>query len=468
MRTMLGLMFGFGLLAGCSSSEVIVAHNVDLRSADTLVDESQLLDVGVVVFDSGVPEGEVDHKLLEELIDQGTFVQIRRAEALYFAVELRDTLQNSQLWGGVWITPRETSSADVNVKAKILQSDGEVVAVAVEAVDAEGRTWLDKEYSVEIAAGAYNRDRYAGLDAYQDLFNLIANDLAVALHDRSAEELARIREVASLRYAAELSPDAFSSYLTQDDHGVYELNRLPARDDPQFDRTQRARQRERLFLETLDQHYVNFAREAQPSYDDWREYSREETIQVREITRSSRFRTGMGIATILASFVYGNNSNSNSFSDRVVRDTLMYVGMDMLRTSASRRQEKQLHVEALEELSSSFDDEVEPLVVEVQGTAHRLTGTAEVQYQSWKDLLRELYMTETGLAPATDMEIYLDETEALPAGAETPQAEPAPADAGGATTASGESTEEPAPADSAPASGEDDTDVATGGLASGA
>ena len=43
MRTMLGLMFGFGLLAGCSSSEVIVAHNVDLRSADTLVDEADVL-----------------------------------------------------------------------------------------------------------------------------------------------------------------------------------------------------------------------------------------------------------------------------------------------------------------------------------------------------------------------------------------------------------------------------------------
>lgn len=470
MRTIFCSILGLGLLTGCSSSEVIVAHNVNLRSAQTLVNEAQLLDVGIVVFDSGVPEGEVDRKLLEELIEQGTFVQIRRTEALYFAVQMQETLQQSQLWGAVWITPQTTTAADVNVSARIVQSDGEIVAVAVNAVDAEGQVWIDKEYSVEIAGGAYNRERHGGLDPYQDLFNLIANDLALARGERSAEELQRIREVASLRYAAELSPEAFSSYVAADEDGRYELNRLPALEDPQFSRTQRARQRERLFLETLDQHYSAFANEAESSYDNWREYSREETIQVREITRSTRFRTGMGIATIVASFVYGNSSNNNSFSDRVIRDTLMYVGMDMLRTSASRRQEKQLHVEALEELSSSFDGEVEPLVVNVQGTAHRLTGTADVQYREWKDLLRELYLTETGFAPA-EMEIYLDQTEeeATPTVPEdeTPLAEPPPASVGEVpATADGESTEA-APANGAAAPVEGNTDAA-GGFASGA
>ena len=98
-----------------------------------------------------------------------------------------------------------------------------------------------------------------------------------------------------------------------------------------------------------------------------------------------------------------------SFSDRVIRDTLMYVGMDMIRSNAVRRQEKQLHVETLQELSASFDDEVEPLVVDVQGTQHRLTGTAEIQYQEWRDLLRELYQTETGFV-TEDIEMYVEPT----------------------------------------------------------
>jgi hypothetical protein len=392
-------------LAACSSSEVLVAHSIGLKPADGVIVEEALLDVAVAVFDSGVPDGELDTKVREELIQEGTFVQIRRAEALYFAVQLRDTLRATNRWGSVWVTPESTTSSDVNVVARILQSDGEVVSVGVHATDASGRVWIDDTYTVVVAAGAYNRQRYNGLDPYQDLFNSIANDLSAARMALNDADAARVREVAALRYAGELSPEAFAGYVTEDD-GKYALNRLPAEGDPQFDRTQRARQREHLFFETLNQHYANFAREATPSYDSWREYSREETIQVREITRSTRFRTGMGIASIVASFVYGNNSDG-SFTDRVVRDTLMYIGMDMLRTSATRRQEKRLHVEALEELSASFDDEVEPLVVNVQGTEHRLTGTAEIQYQEWRDLLRELYMEETGFAPE-DMEIYVE------------------------------------------------------------
>jgi hypothetical protein len=339
-------------------------------------------------------------------------VQIRRAESLYFAVQLRDTLRRSNHWGSVWVTPEETRASDLNVVSSILHSDGEVAEVHVLAHDASGRVWLDNEYEIEVPGGAYNRSRYGGLDPYQDMFNEIANDLARARVALSEEDTIRLREIAALRYAEELSPEAFGGYVTAERDGEFVLARLPATDDPQFNRTQRARQRERLFFETLNSHYVNFAREASESYDSWREYSREETIQVREITRSQRFRTGMGIASIVASFVYGSNSANDSFSDRVIRDTMMYIGMDMLRTSASRRQEKRIHVETLEELSASFDDDVEPLVVEVAGTQRRLTGSAAIQYEEWKELLRELYISETGFEPE-DVEIFV-EPEAEP------------------------------------------------------
>jgi hypothetical protein len=404
-------------LAGCSSTEVLVAHSVDLEPSVDEISEQALLDVAVVVFDPGVPDGEISREILEELVDEGTFVQIRRTESLYFAVALRETLRRSNHWGSVWVTPEATRASDLNVAASILHSDGETAEVHVLATDASGRVWIDKDYSIEVPGGAYNRSRYGGLDPYQDMFNEIANDLAAFRTTLNEDETIRLREIAALRYAEELSPEAFTGYVTEERDGSFTLARLPAVDDPQFNRTQRARQRERVFFDTLDSHYMNFARDASDPYDSWRQYSREETIQVREITRSARFRTGMGIASILASFVYGNNSSNDGFSDRVIRDTMMYIGMDMLRTSASRRQEKRIHVETLEELSASFDDEVEPLVVEVAGTQRRLTGTAEVQYEEWKELLRELYITETGFE-ADEVEIFVEEPEALSAPAE--------------------------------------------------
>ncbi len=416
MTCVLGLV-----LSGCTSTEVLVAHSVPLEKATTAIPEPQLLDVGVRVFDPGVPEGEISKEIQEELIEDGTFVQIRRTEAMYMAVELRDTLQESSNWGAVWVTPESTTAADLNVNAEILVSDGSLVRLHVKAEDATGRVWIDEEYEHETAAGAYNAQRYPGLDPYQDLFNDIANDLAARRAELSGSRAREIRSVASLRYAAELTPAAFDGYVVES-RDEYELERLPAQNDPMYDRTQRVRQRERLFLETLNQHYASFSNQAEESYDSWREYSREEAIAIRELQRSARWRTGLGIATIVASVVYGSNSSNDSFSDRVIRDAMMYIGTDMLRTSAMRRQEKRLHSETLEELATSFNDEVEPLVVEIKGTEHRLTGTAEVQYREWRDLLRRMFISETGFEPE-DVQIYRESESAA-----EPQGEPAPAE----------------------------------------
>ena len=126
----------------------------------------------------------------------------------------------------------------------------------------------------------------------------------------------------------------------------------------------------------------------------------------------------MGIAGILASVVYGLNSDGD-FADRVVRDSIMYMSMEMLQSGMLRRQEKQLHSSVLEELSVGFDEEVKPMVVEIEGVQHRFTGTAQVQYEDWRDLLRQIYVEETGLG---SVDIY---TEALPDEAAAEEAEPA-------------------------------------------
>ena len=396
-----------GAVSGCSSNEVLVAHSVELVPETVTVPEEELLDVSVVVFDSGVPEGEIDHELLEELINDGTFVQIRRTEARYMAVHLRDTLQKSGHWGGVWVTPEESTAADINVTAEILHSDGNRVRLDVVATDATGRIWLDDEYGMETAAGAYNRQRYPDLDPYQDVFNTISNDLAAVRGELSSTEARNIRSVSQVRFAGELSPEAFGDYVEQGRNGAYELRRLPAGNDPQFERTLRVREREHLFIEMLNEHYVDFYESSQDSYNGWREFAREEAIAIRELQRSANWRTGLGIAGVVASVLYGSNSNSG-YSQRVLRDSIMYMSMDMIRTGSLRRQEKRLHTASLEELSSSFEEEVKPMVVDIEGTQYRLTGTAAAQYEEWRELLLQLYQSETGLVPEVD--IY---TEAL-------------------------------------------------------
>ena len=233
----------------------------------------------------------------------------------------------------------------------------------------------------------------------------------------SAREAENLRAIAQLRFAGDISPEAYGDYLEVDRKGAYSLNRLPADGDPQFERTLRVREREHLFIETLNEHYQDFYQGADESYNGWREFAREESIAIRELQRSSRWRTTLGIATVVASVLYGANSDGD-FTSRMLRDAMMYTGMDLIKTASVRRDEKRLHSEAMEELSTSFDDEVKPMVVEIEGTQHRLTGTADAQYDEWKDLLLELYSAETGFVPEID--VY---TEALPEREEAAEAE---------------------------------------------
>ena len=398
-------------ISGCSSSEVLIAHAVPLDAAATSYAESELLDVGVIVFDSGVPDGEIDRETLEELMRDGTFVQIRRAEAMYLAVKLRETLQKSGHWGSVWVTPRDSRAVDLNVVTEILHSDGNIVELRAKATDARGNVWLDDTYEMVTAAGSFNRQRYPGLDPYQDVLNEIANDLALQRGELSPEAVADIRTIAELRYASEVSPAAFEGYLEQQNNGTYQPLRLPAVNDPTLERTRSVRQRTQLFFETLDQYYEDFALRATDSYDGWREYSREDSIRMQEAARAAKMRTAMGALSIALSIAYGQQSDRNSLADRIIADSGIYIGGDLLRSAAVRRQERRLATQSLQELSEDFDDSVKPLVVEIQGTQHRLTGTADAQYEEWQNLIRELFISETGFAPE-EIEVYAEPTPA--------------------------------------------------------
>lgn len=421
-------------LAGCSTSEVRLPHTVRLISPEATFSEQELLDVGVVLFDSGVPEGEIDRDLLEELLRDGTFVQIRRAEAKMLAVNLRDTLRRSGHWGTVWVTPRESNAADLNVRAEILQSDGNIVHLHVIARDASGRVWLNDDYDMETASSAFNKQRYPNLDPYQDVFNRIANDLAEFRAALQAEQIDEIRTVSALRYAGELSPAAFGEYVEESGNGQFEAVRLPASNDPMFERTQSVRQREQLFFETMDQYYEDFMLDAGDSYHSWREFAREDSIRMQEAARAAKMRTGFGALAIALSLAYGNQSGRSSLADRIIADAGIYIGGDLLRSGAIRRQERRLYTASLRELSESFDDSVKPLVVEIEGTQHRLMGTADAQYDEWRELLRELFISETGFEPA-DIDVYADplpepDADAVPDAASNPGTESGAQEAG--------------------------------------
>ena len=72
-----------------------------------------------------------------------------------------------------------------------------------------------------------------------------------------------------VRYARALVPDAFSGMLNVSPDG-WQLNRLPASDDPMLARITRVRNQEYLFCDAIDEQYEELAERVIPTYALWR------------------------------------------------------------------------------------------------------------------------------------------------------------------------------------------------------
>lgn len=374
------------LLTACSTSRNIKYDSVTLERTEQQVPEAELLDVGIVLFDPGVAEGDAD-------ADSLVFPEVRRAEARYMPFHLKTTLEASGQWGPVWVLPEKSDSVDLLVWGRIDQSDGLDVVIRAGAWDATGREWLNKTYRTRVPEKAYSKYRDRTQDPYQNVYNEIANDLLEARRKLSARELQAVHEVAELRYAADLVPSAFEGYLAKDRNGIYSLQRLPAADDPMLARMRAVREREYAVADTLNEYYASLYYDLTGPYEDWRKVSREETIKYQDLKRSAMLRYLLGGAAILGAVLYEGSGGSNS----AVTMVGVMGGIEGIKAGMGKSAEASIAREGLKEQGKSLEAEAEPLVVEVEGQTLRLTGSAEERYKEWRQLLRQIYEKETGL-----------------------------------------------------------------------
>ncbi len=380
------------LVAGCTTQTVKTVNSVTAIKADQQLREEALLDVGLVVFDPGVPAGAVEAQ-------DDVYPEVRRAEARYVPYLLRSTLEKTNQWGAVRVLPEVDPASELQVSGRILKSDGVELAVQVWAIDATGRRWLDKTYDDIATQFAYRDDIDYDADPFQDLYNSIANDLLKARKKLTPAQLKEIRNVASLKYAAELSPAAFGNHLRVDKKGRTQVNRLPSDGDPMLARVNRIRESEYLFIDTVDQQYANFYTQMDPSYDQWRRYSYEEVLAREDVKRSARTRALAGLLGIVGGAAVSNNSNNPAV--RTVGTAAALGGIYALKQGYDTYQQAKIHEAALKELAASFDAEIKPIVVEVEGEVVKLSGSLEAQYAEWRRMMREIYEAETGW-PARD------------------------------------------------------------------
>jgi hypothetical protein len=379
------------MVSGCAVNEVITAEETELVVAETPPDETMLLDIGIVEFADGVPGDNDPEK-------SGIFEEIRSAEARYLPFHLKTTLQGTGHWGAVRVIPSREAFSDIIISGSIKESDGEFVTLRVTVDDAQGRQWYTRSYETQTGVSSYSQNRDRRLDPYQKVFNDIANDLRAFVQTLPPKTVHQVRQVSELKFFADMSPQAYGEHLAVADDGLIDIVRLPAENDPAVARLRQIRERDRLVIDTLNEHYANFYYGIAIPYHSWRKTAREEAINYRQVKRSATMQTLIGAAVLAGSLAV--DTNDKSYSKQRMKGSLQSIaigqGLESIFSGITRRSEAKMHIESIRELSESFGAEAAPMVVTVEGETRRLTGTAAAQYESWRRLLKQIYEAETG------------------------------------------------------------------------
>jgi len=385
--------------AGCAVQELVVAEETQLVVATSSVDEALLLDIGIVEFDAGIPKDN-------DPVKTGIYDDIRLAEAKYLPYHLKTTLQGSGFWGAVRVIPSTDAFTDVIISGAIKKSDGEYIELEISVSDAAGRHWFTREYETQTGLTSYSKRRDRSRDPYQKVFNDLSNDLQVYAAALPPKQLQQTRQVSELQFFQDMSPTAYSGYLAADKNGISNVARLPAENDASVTRMRQIRERDRLVVDTLNEHYANFYYGIAIPYNSWRKTSRAETVKFRQEKRSAQLQALVGVVVLVGSTQIDTNGSSSRNTNNINR-ALQYQGitrgLNTVFSALQRNRDAGLHLDAIAELSESFGNEAAPMVVNVEGQERRLTGTAEAQYESWRQLLKEINEAETGFSQSVEV-----------------------------------------------------------------
>ncbi len=380
-------------LVACNTTTVKTTSYEEVAIEAETTPEELLLDVGIGIFNPGTDTLSVE--------EEGVFPKIREAEARFMPYKLMETLQHTGNWGVVRVIPDRLSEMDLWVDGEILKSDGENLWLQITVEDATGKRWFSKKYTG--VAGKYSYDDTTSNDRepFQRVYNQIANDLLGYRSLYDAAEIRNMRTVAELKFARDFSPQVFHDYLALDDKGRYVVKRLPAADDPSLQQVRQIRERDYIFVDTLQQYYASFVDQMEEPYREWREAFYLESQALKEVRSEANTRLVGGALAVLAGILaQGVDSRTANTAGWVG----IGAGAAAIQSGLQKREEAKIHVEALEEVSASLDSEIEPHSIDLEDRTVTLSGSVNEQYGQWRRILQEIHATETGqpLIPAND------------------------------------------------------------------
>lgn len=379
-------------MLGCST---VTVRRVDLqppKQSSRTIPEEQLLDVGVVVFDSNIPT------LYDDLIEANITPEVRQAEANWVANYTKDYLQATGNWGAVRAIPEPSLVVDILITGRILHSDGERQVLKVKVTDSRGVVWLDEIFEGLASKYSYEPDAPFEIDPFQTSYRELSDKLLAIQESLTVEEILEIRSTTLVRYGKEVVPEAFGDYVVEKKNGRYTLNRMPTPDDPTLANVEQLLERELILIDTLDEYFDRFATDMHEPYRHWRKETYGTAIELREerVRSKTRLTTGVLLAFFgaLAQRQSGGLTEIGGYAGVIGGATEILGGIQ-------DRANAKLHQERLQELGISAGQELSPVTIELENATISLQGTYEDQYEKAIKYIRESYQQELGNSPNT-------------------------------------------------------------------
>lgn len=356
-----------------------------LKTPSQPIPEEALLDVGIPVLNDGL-------YLTDD--EDTVFPEVRFAEAIYFSNQLAKVLEKSGAWGAIRVTPSDEVIMDLYITGTILQSDGETLDLQIEVKDSSGKRWLSKDYKQTVGKYAYDRRLKSLGDPFQNLFIRIANDLLSYREKLSNRRAIELRTMSELRFAKAFSAQAFDSYISEKRNGTLVIDKLPADNDSILVRVRKIRERDYLYIDTMQDYYDGFTQQMHLAYQDFRRASYDSVVKARQLNRQGNQRIVAGIGAILAG-IYGRSEADTRIASDAGTATAA-VGGFALKSGLDKKQQASAYNESVAEMGSSLEAEIAPQVIELEDRTVTLTGTVQAQYQQWQELLQKIYQQERG------------------------------------------------------------------------
>ena len=406
-----------GFTVGPATSKAIEkAEQAEQASANA---KMRVLDIVVPTFDPNLNDLSKS--------ESANWIELRRAEANLFAVELKKALERTEEFGAVRVTPDQTATAPIYVMGRIAESDGANVEIDIALVSITGQDMIAENSGFSLSltkpkpkmhgvfktkSFAHNVDddyfksvRNKGKNPYAPVFEEVAAFVVKVLEKYDVQKIDNLTKLTDMRFAASFSEDAFSEHMEVKD-GLVKLISLPNDDDLMLQKVRSIRVRDQMFIDELQNDYEQFAAKITPSYILWQEQTLIEMVARRK-ARADAATAAVGAAVMLGLAVAAGSSaydtNYDAVGDTMAATAMVTTGMigaELIGKSLKSAEEAKMHNDIINELGESVELEVAPKVVAFEEKEKKLVGDAKEQFAQWRAFLKTIYELEKTPAKA--------------------------------------------------------------------